>query len=160
METEELPKRYRVYVPREGSTYERTIDRGSGIVGSLEESGRILIDYEGNRFGSPGLAGFADRVHNAAGRHGVHYPTVARALVDPSEVIEVGEYDYERGVVELYGEEERAQLERWLGTADESELETRGNTRHEMRREVEQLLANPATREQGRWLARHYKLDL
>jgi hypothetical protein len=161
-ENKELPRHYRVYVPRPGSRYEQLIDGGSGIVGTLEENGRIVLDYEGNRYSSPSLAGYADRVHHAAGRHGVRYPTIARALVDPDEVIEVGDYDYETGVVTLYGAEERELLEHWLGSGplDDGELRTKGNTRHTMRREVEQLLANPATREQGRWLARHYKINL
>jgi hypothetical protein len=159
----EMPERYEVFVPAPGSMQERMIDAASGIVGTLDEaSGRILIDFEGNRFGGVNLANFADRVHHAAGRHGVRYPTVARALVAPEELIHIGEYDWERGNVSLTGAEAEQSLARWLGQEqlDRAALETQGNVRHQMRREVETALANPATREQGRWLARHYKLEV
>ncbi|MHB8509509.1 MAG: hypothetical protein ACYDGR_12810 [Candidatus Dormibacteria bacterium] len=84
---------YRVFVPAPGSRLERELAHGSGIVGSHEVGGRVLIDYDGAIYGQSGMARWADRVLYAADRHGVPWeraPTIARQSVSPSEVIEVG----------------------------------------------------------------------
>lgn len=84
---------YHVFVPAPGSRLERELAHGSGIVGSREVGGRVLIDYEGAIYGQGGMARWADRVLYAADRHGVPWqraPAIARQWVSPSEVIEVG----------------------------------------------------------------------
>ena len=79
----------RVYVPTPGSTLERAIKHGSGIVGTPEGE-RVMIDFEGAIYGQSGMARWADRVLYAADRHGTHAPTVARAWIEPEELMEVG----------------------------------------------------------------------
>lgn len=104
-----------------------TIREGSGIVGTLQENGRVMIDYEGNLYGAVNIVTFADRVHHAWGRHSVHYPTVARALVPTDAVARVGWYDPEAGVVDLDGPEDEAALSAWLGhPVTDEDLHTTG----------------------------------
>jgi hypothetical protein len=108
------------------------IDRGSGVVGTTGAAGRYTLDYEGNRFGASNVVTFADRVSVAAGRHLEKYPTVARASVPLDEVLRVGTFDTETGVVDLgagdVGEDEARHLvAQWCGLAASelsSELET------------------------------------
>lgn len=86
-----------VYVPAHDSPLRKTIAARSGIVGRLAATGpeaqRILIDYEGNLYGSQSLERYEMRLLHAAGRHVTLYPTVARMMVRPDEMIEVGTYD-------------------------------------------------------------------
>jgi hypothetical protein len=88
-----------VFVPTEGSRAWSSIDRGSGIVGSPLADGWLLLDYEGNRYGAANIKSYADRVKHAAGRQRTLYPTVARMHADPSDVIKVGEFDPNTGLV-------------------------------------------------------------
>jgi hypothetical protein len=121
---------YEAFIPAPGSIQERMIDRGSGIVGSRNDAtGRVLIDYEGNRIRTANLVSYADRVHHAAGRRLANYPTVACAYVSADVMIRVGDYDWERGIVSLDGPEIELQLARWLDCTqlDPAELQTRGN---------------------------------
>jgi hypothetical protein len=93
-----------VYVPSPTSPLRKTIRAGSGIVGTTQADGRILIDYEGNLYGAVGLEVYEERVFHAYDRHtwhGVGYPTVARQLVDRDEVIKVGTYNHEAKAVEI-----------------------------------------------------------
>lgn len=101
---------------------------GSAIVGS-NAGDRLLIDFEGNLYGASNIVTFADRVLHAAERQAVKYPTVARRLVDPGDLVEVASFDKESGVVvvedrELSLEKASAVLAKWLGseTLDPAEL--------------------------------------
>lgn len=93
-----------VYVPRPGGV--TTIDPGSGIVGTPSsewfagtagaggnDTGRIVVDYEGRRFNQANIVTFADKCLVAAGRHLSHYPTIARAWMRDDELVQVGEFD-------------------------------------------------------------------
>jgi hypothetical protein len=93
-----------VYVPAPDSHLRQTIAAGSGIVGTPQDDGRVLIDYEGNLYGAAQLNDYTARVYHAHDRHvwpsgldpakpATGYPTVARALVEGSELLEVGSYD-------------------------------------------------------------------
>jgi hypothetical protein len=86
------PRELTVYVPRAGA--ELGIAPGSAIVGELADDGRVLIHYEGNLYG--GHPRFEDRLLHAHGRHVVQYPTVARSLVAPHEIVAVGSYAPDR----------------------------------------------------------------
>lgn len=86
-----------VYVPVSGTVLERMIVRGSGIVGTPHPPGtdRVLIDYEGNLYGSENLKTYEDRLLHAGGRHAVRYPTVARMAARSEDLLLVGSYDTE-----------------------------------------------------------------
>lgn len=85
-----------VYLPIDQAVHDH-IDRGSGIVGT-PDGARVVIDYEGNRYGASNIVTFADRVMIAAGRHESGYPTIARMSVEPESLIRVGTYDGARHV--------------------------------------------------------------
>jgi hypothetical protein len=133
-----------VYVPADSAAASLTIDAGSGIVGTAsDELGRTLVDFEGNRYGAVNLVTYADRVHCAADRHVVRYPTTARALLDTITLVRVGTFDPETGDIDLLGADEdpdaaRARIAAWCGVtpADvDAQLRTT-SARHQMRREI------------------------
>jgi len=111
-----------LYVPNLDTWIGRTIKKGSGIVGSfalltgieggekLSGNRKIRIDYEGGAH----IKTWEDKVFHAAGRHVVRYPTVARAWVDESSLIEVGTFrcddDWKNKVYEITNPEA---LEAW-----------------------------------------------
>jgi len=107
-----------VYVPRADSRL--GIDRGSGIVsiGRLVQSGqatdRVLVDYEGNRYGAVNIVTYADRVAHAYDRQRQQYPTVARALVARESLIEIGWYEPDVGSVVVFPGGARDDLAEWL----------------------------------------------
>ena len=92
-----------VFVPASGVV--TGIDPGSGIVAGTpaRDESRILVDYEGNRYGAVNMVTFADRVARAWDRQRTRYPTIARAAMRVEQLVKIGEYDAERGVV-LLGE--------------------------------------------------------
>lgn len=90
-----------IYVPTLNSRWRERIRPGSAIVSDptarrpadLDNIGpdrTVLVDYEGNLYDAKNLRTFTGRVQSAAGRHMVRYPTVARALVPRSELIQIG----------------------------------------------------------------------
>lgn len=105
-----------VYVP-EGAA---SIIPGSGVVGS-RDIGRtfIVIDFEGNKFGSENMRSWAEKVFHAAGRHVCCYPTVARMTVSPSMVRKIGTYDVATDRIHL---EDAEALKAWIGAEDYAEL--------------------------------------
>lgn len=118
-----------VYVPVPGSDVDAEIWDGSGIVGSpAGETGRLRIDFEGNRKLFPG---FADRVRRAAERHDWSrnrregYPTRASAHVDEGQVMRVGTYLPGSKKLEV---EKPDPLAQWLGVdeLEPEQLETKG----------------------------------
>jgi hypothetical protein len=131
-----------VYVPVEMTGAQR-IFKGSGIVSSGGEDGRVMIDYEGEIYGHRAGNNFADRVDRAAGRQTDNYPTVARSWVEPKSIRAIGYYDSERGIVDLFGEEEGELLAAWLGVevVDPSELTTASNVLHNRKRDYEKAMA-------------------
>jgi hypothetical protein len=88
-----MGNRLNVYVPAPGS--DLGIVPGSGIVGTPQDDGLVLIDYEGNLYGASNIGTFEDRIHHAAGRHIMRYPTVARLLVSASKLILIVTFIYE-----------------------------------------------------------------
>jgi len=98
------------------------VKAGSAIVGTPFRGG-VLVDYEGNLHGAANLKTYADRALHAWGRHVKRYPTVARALVEPYEVVQVGSFDPEAGVVAVFRGTQHGALKRWLGVDDLDEAE-------------------------------------
>jgi hypothetical protein len=143
-----------VYVPAPGST-----DMGlhgvpprSGIVGTEQEDGRVLIDYEGNEHCRPGLIRYADRVRWAASRHiltdGKRAQTTARASVRRDSLVEVGLWDGAIGEVVPHRDADNA-LAGWLGTETVGEEEVTATALYYRRRREERQLAashNPLDR--------------
>lgn len=82
-----------VYVPAADSALRRTLLPGSALVGSLSNGRRIMVDFEGDKYGSQGLRTYEQKLLHASGRHVERYPTVARAFVESGDLIEVGTYD-------------------------------------------------------------------
>jgi hypothetical protein len=84
-----------VYVPVADSRLRGVIRRGSGIVGTAipGPGRRVLIDFEGNLYGSLQMGEYEERVFHAYDRHvwkGRGYPTVARMIVEAEQLLEVG----------------------------------------------------------------------
>ena len=103
-----------VLVPRPGTQLARRVAPGSGMVGSPAEGrpGYVVVDFEGNIYGCETVRTFADRVFHAAARHVRLVPTVARAVVPESDVIQVGEFDLVQQSLRI---DDQATLEQWLG---------------------------------------------
>lgn len=161
------PMTIHVYVPT--SSCHARIDPGSGVVAAAAGPGRLLADYEGNRYNAANIVTYADRVHHAAGRAAVSYPTLARAVLPASALVRVGTWDDKAGRVHLDGDAARAAVRTWLGLEDTSA----GNTaldvqlvstsvRHQMRAEIEKALAcgDPAAAMAARAMARRYYVEL
>jgi hypothetical protein len=90
-----------VYVPHERSFLRRSIRRGSGIVSLPLERGNIEIDFEGNLDGDADLARYVARVARAWDRQSRRSPTIARLRIDAEELLQVGWYETETGLVHV-----------------------------------------------------------
>lgn len=131
-----------VFVPSDHSPLVTEIAAGSGIVGSSdpEDADRVIIDYEGNLYTASNVVTFADRVHVAAGRHTSRYPTVARQRVSAADVVAVGEWDGNEGIVRVTHPET---LATWLGAPATADELMATDARYEQVRAWRQLLASP-----------------
>lgn len=112
---EQTPTTLNVYVPR--SEELAWIKPGAGIVGTPlpRQRGRVCTDFEGNRYNFENLRTFAQRVHDAADRHRSRYPTVARAIVDEHNLLQVATYDPDTKVITVSRSDA---LIAWLQAAD------------------------------------------
>lgn len=116
-----------VYVPKPGSFPYVAIDRGSGIVGApvTMEAGGVILYFEGNRYGYANVKTFADRVAVAAGRLQENYPTLARLVVNPKDVIPVATFNGQSVEIDagepgdLAFPEKLIALAEWCGWSDE-----------------------------------------
>lgn len=137
-----------LYIPVPDALH--TILPGSGIVGT-DHGERVLVDYEGNRYGSESFKTYADRCLHAAGRHVTNYPTIARAFMPANQLRPVGTFDDLFGEVHLDAGQE-ATLAQWLGvdTLDPQELLTTDRGRTSLRTV---RAWSPAQREQLRQLS-------
>lgn len=109
-----------------------------GTVDSVRAADRLVLDYEGNRFGSASFVTWADRVHHAWGRQAERYPTVARSRVPATAVQIVATYDPLEGEITLLDDADINQLTLWLGAdpTETGELLTTGSAAHMQRREI------------------------
>jgi hypothetical protein len=113
----------RVVVPVEGSGADGMIARGSGIVAEPREDGEVSLYFEGNVHGAANLKTWADRVAHAYERatwRGRGYPTIAKGVYGPDDVIEVGVFEPGRGVT-LASRAKAALVASWL-EVDEEDL--------------------------------------
>jgi hypothetical protein len=97
---------------------------GSAIVGPFTiEVGRIMIDYEGNKYGAANLRRYVERVYHAWDRQTSQYPTLARAWVMGHELVRIADFDPRSKTVIVHPLDERRLCE-WLGVdaLTESEL--------------------------------------
>ena len=119
------PNTLSVFVPHPESSLCTQLARGSAIVGLPQAQGAIRIFYEGNLIGAENLRRYRDRAVQAAARlvhdYPTGYPTIARADVDPREVIEIGTIRPSTGRLEITA---RAEDLRWW--IDPSDLEDLG----------------------------------
>jgi hypothetical protein len=131
-----------IYLPLPDSSLEGEIDRGSGVVGASDGE-EATIFYEGNLYGAANIKNFADRVHIAADRSLHHAATVARALVDEKELLEIGFWDDNAGraviLPECLGD-----LADWLDVESVPPSELEATAGHYVeRRQIKAALASP-----------------
>jgi len=100
---------------------------------------RIVIDYEGNLYGAANIVTFADRVCVAAERHTARDPTIARQYVHAGDLIAVGLWDSDEGVVQVTDPEP---LAAWLGGVIASRELLATAFRYQHRRQWRALLAS------------------
>lgn len=105
------------------------IRRGSAVVSSepADADGRVVVDVEGNLYGSVGMEVFANRVLHAWGRQKERYPTVARMAVPVDSLQRVGVFDVAAGRVRLDDafvvQGNRSVLATWLGKTEVDDAE-------------------------------------
>lgn len=136
-----LTENVEVYVPAAGREDALGIAPASGIVGRVQDDGRVLIYSEGNLHGAENIRTYADRLAHAASRMAVAYPTTSTRLVSAGDVVRVGSFDPEWGRVRL---DDEVALARWLGTDEvaDAERHTSEGT-PARRREVRAALERP-----------------
>lgn len=103
-----------LYVP--ASADNLGIDAASAIVAAVSQRDkeRVLIYYEGGRFGGQEMKRYEVRALHAAGRASVAYPTIAKSSVERDRLIRVGSIDLaSRRVTQI---DEPALLQAWLGS--------------------------------------------
>jgi hypothetical protein len=128
----------------------------SAIVSSAVSGEACVCHVEGNLYGAVNMVTWADRVLHAAGRAVTGYPTASVRAIRRADLVPVGEWDDERGVVVLDPSKRRAAAA-WLGVTDEdldAECQTTCSARHEAHRALEALEATPQGRMQAAWLRR------
>ena len=98
------------------------IDECSAIVGPVPDGtpDRVLVYYEGNRFGYANVKTLADKAIVAGHRCVEQAPTIARALVNPEALLRVGTLHLDLGRVEVEDGLSLTRLAKWLdqGTWD------------------------------------------
>lgn len=101
-----------VVVPKEAALARvgAMIDPGSGIVAFrvAGDEDKLMLYYEGNRYGAENLKKWDERVEHAYGRMAAKYPTTAMICLDASLFDVVGTTDGAR--VDVF---DRAALARW-----------------------------------------------
>lgn len=98
------------------------IEPGSAIVARPFDEGRVLCDYEGNRYGAVNLQRFAERAWVAFSRAVDNYPTTARCSLDADDVVEIGVFDADERVVHLYDDKVSVAAD-WIGVDEVADLQ-------------------------------------
>ena len=128
----------RVYLPAPNAPALSHVLAGSAIVSRHQRAhrpdepggpARLLVHYEGNRYGAANMVTYADQAMLAYWRMRDHYPTVAQAAVLVEQLVRIGTLDAERGEIELVDAEHARDLAEWLGCSTErlrAELHVKG----------------------------------
>lgn len=88
-----------VMIPNESPLAAR-IAPGSGIVASPMPTGdQAMAHFEGNLHGAVNMGRWVERVHQAAGRHVVAYPTSAKLAAPAGTLIRIGSYSVANATV-------------------------------------------------------------
>ena len=137
-----------IYVPADQTTGEGPcgILPGSGIVGRSTGDGLIEIWYEGNAHGASNLDTFAEKISCAAGRMTSQYPTSARAVVDASSLLLVGEFHLTEGRAVI---DEADLVSKWSGEEAANEL----LTAHGLKLKMLKKMAAPPMTPGAKWAA-------
>lgn len=117
-----------ICVPVPGTNLAKQLVPGSAIVCALELTNKrtfptvqeVLIYFEGNVYGAESMQSFRHKIVHAAGRMMTRYPTIARQSVSTSELLPVGEYDYEYKIVEIFRPDLVENWEQCTGIYDQS----------------------------------------
>jgi hypothetical protein len=80
-----------------------------------EGPARVLVYFEGNKYGASNMATYADRAMFDHWRMRERYPTVAQAAVAAEQLVRIGMLDPERGAIELVDDEHAPDLADGLG---------------------------------------------
>jgi hypothetical protein len=139
-----------IYVPADQAAGKAPCDilLGSGIVGRSTKDGMHLeIWYEGNAHDALNLNTFAEKISCAAGRMSSHYPTSARAVVDSSQFVLVGEFHPAEGRVVIH---EVDLVSKWSGEEVADEL----LTAHGLQLKMLKKMAAPPMTPGAQWAAR------
>jgi hypothetical protein len=146
-----------VYLPREGSHLGSLVDRGSALVADDLGQDRLVVYFEGNRYGAVNLQRWADRVECAAGRLTAKYPTSALCAAERDDIQLLGLFD--GGAVQLDDPDDRSAIARWCGETDDEQL-TITTVEHQRRGSRAALLHAAGGDElSARTLARHMGLE-
>lgn len=90
------------------------IDPGSAIVAGVSQRGqeRVIVHYEGNRYGAQNMRRYDERCLHAAGRAATRYPTVAKSSLPSDQLRVVGTYDLTTRHISVA---DASALQAWLG---------------------------------------------
>lgn len=100
-----------LYIPSPSCSY--PIHPGSAIVGSTpQDDVQVLVYFEGNLYGAENMRAYEQRVEHAAGRLTQRYPTIAKAMLRPTDLVRVGSYETDAHLLEI---EQPDALETWAG---------------------------------------------
>lgn len=105
-----------LFVPHTNSDLRCRIGKGSAIVGDkdvYDGNGRITIYFENNKYAAVNIKNYADRALVAALRLHDQVATVARATIDPCDLVEVGLWDEENSRA-IIDPDKRHELDYWL----------------------------------------------
>lgn len=103
----------RIYAPKPNSAAAKIITMGAGVVGfGPNDKGQVTVYFEGNLYNASNLHCLHERIKCAAGRLFQRYPTIAKAYLSVSDLVEIGAIDREYQVmITQPGEAERVAKE-------------------------------------------------
>jgi len=105
-----------VFVPKLSTLAQKTIAKGSAVVGQEYEQSGYLVYYENNLYGAENIRTFEDKAMLAAGRMEENYPTVAKMLCHYDDLILVGYFETQGNVFTPIDDDHAyAVFAQWIG---------------------------------------------